>query len=193
MTNGEHSHDDPSTEVGLGPGHIEWPVSQLAEALGLTVQRVNQLAAAGVVAKTRHGFCDATESIQRFACYKVEEDQRRNSRAPATSAVRDERYWRGAARDQSLRHGWTAAEVGGVATSVEGAAAAASELQRRIRSFAKTLSKAQRAGADWEAVEAVAAAIGKAMKSVEAAIAANNEQVQMHEEWLLDSQPTSAR
>lgn len=44
-------------------------IAHAASLLGLTVQRVNQLAAEGVVVKLGRGVCNFTESLHRYTAF----------------------------------------------------------------------------------------------------------------------------
>jgi len=58
--------------VAAARAEREVTIAHLADVLSLTVQRVNQLAAEGIIEKTRHGHARLGSSIRRYIDYCVE-------------------------------------------------------------------------------------------------------------------------
>lgn len=84
-------------------------VARAARALGLTVQRLNQLAKEGVIVKLGRGVCNFTESLHRYTAYRIEAMQ--NARQGRPSIVRDPDYWAMRSRQLQLAEGATRGEL----------------------------------------------------------------------------------
>jgi hypothetical protein len=84
-------------------------IARAASLLGLTVQRVNQLAIEGVVVKLGRGACDLTETIHRYAAYQNEVERNKKHGRPATR--HSPAYWAMKSRQLRLADGATFGEL----------------------------------------------------------------------------------
>lgn len=165
----------------LSNGHIECPSADLADCLGVTIQRINQLAAISIVVKTRHGYCDATESCGRYVAYRKEEAERAAIRAGSRSPIRDEAYWRARARERGLRYGWTASEVLALFALIEALRQSVVALQARAGSGAKT-----RSASDRKTLVSAITAVSERTRDLCEFFLDSEEQAKVHGGWLLN-------
>lgn len=84
----QHNEHAIEEAVAAALAEREVTIAELADVLNLTVQRVNQLAAEGIIEKTRHGHARFGSSVRRYIDYSVERATVKGRQGHGTSGER---------------------------------------------------------------------------------------------------------